>query len=190
MRGTADFTVERLAGHLGTHRSAGLPTSLGADLGPFARFAGPPTQPQECGVKPAASLHQSGLARGGVADCRKLIADGRFTSRPIMGRGPLKPACGARAANPVMLPIHIIGGGLAGSEAAWQAARAGHRAVLHEMRPHTPTAAHRSDRLAELVCSNSLKSDQPGTAPWLLKQELRRMGSLLIEIAGRARVPG
>src|SRR5712692_2013473 len=89
-----------------------------------------------------------------------------------------------------MQPIQIIGGGLAGSEAAWQVARAGHRVVLREMRPRTPTAAHRSDRLAELVCSNSLKSDQPGTAPWLLKEELRRMGSLLIEIAASERIPG
>src|SRR5262245_56266662 len=89
-----------------------------------------------------------------------------------------------------MLPIHVIGGGLAGSEAAWQVTRAGYRVVLHEMRPQKRTPAHRSGLLAELVCSNSLKSDQPDTAPWLLKQELRRLGSLLIEIAGRARVPG
>jgi methylenetetrahydrofolate--tRNA-(uracil-5-)-methyltransferase len=89
-----------------------------------------------------------------------------------------------------MAPIHVIGGGLAGSEAAWQAARQGHRVILHEMRPLTPTAAHCTGHLAELVCSNSLKSDQPGTAPWLLKEELRRLGSLLIEAAARARVPG
>jgi methylenetetrahydrofolate--tRNA-(uracil-5-)-methyltransferase len=66
--------------------------------------------------------------------------------------------------------IHIIGGGLAGSEAAWQIAEAGFAAVLHEMRPVHPTAAHRTDRLAELVCSNSLKSEQESSAPWLLKR--------------------
>jgi methylenetetrahydrofolate--tRNA-(uracil-5-)-methyltransferase len=86
--------------------------------------------------------------------------------------------------------IHIVGGGLAGCEAAWQVARAGGRAVLHEMRPLRPTPAHKTGDLAELVCSNSLKSEQPNSAPWLLKEELRRLGSLLIgEIAPRARVP-
>jgi len=67
-----------------------------------------------------------------------------------------------------MRPIHIIGGGLAGSEAAWQIARRGHAAVLHEMRPTRRTPAHQTDRLAELVCSNSLKSESLSTAPWLL----------------------
>jgi methylenetetrahydrofolate--tRNA-(uracil-5-)-methyltransferase len=86
--------------------------------------------------------------------------------------------------------IHIIGGGLAGCEAAWQVARAGGRAVLYEMRPLRQTAAHKTGDLAELVCSNSLKSEQQNSAPWLLKEELRRLGSLLIgEIAPRARVP-
>src|SRR5580658_4879013 len=86
--------------------------------------------------------------------------------------------------------VHIVGGGLAGCEAAWQIARAGGRTVLHEMRPARSTQAHKTDRLAELVCSNSLKSEQENTAPWLLKEELRRLGSLLIgEIAPRTRVP-
>jgi len=87
-------------------------------------------------------------------------------------------------------PIHILGGGLAGSEAAWQIARRGLRVVLHEMRPARRTPAHQTDRLAELVCSNSLKSEQPSTAPWLLKEELRRFGSLLLAAAEKARVPG
>jgi methylenetetrahydrofolate--tRNA-(uracil-5-)-methyltransferase len=86
--------------------------------------------------------------------------------------------------------IHIVGGGLAGCEAGWQVARAGGRAVLYEMRPLRQTPAHKTGGLAELVCSNSLKSEQPNGAPWLLKEELRRLGSLLIgEIAPRARVP-
>jgi methylenetetrahydrofolate--tRNA-(uracil-5-)-methyltransferase len=89
-----------------------------------------------------------------------------------------------------MRPIHIIGGGLAGSEAAWQIARRGHAAVLHEMRPTRRTPAHQTDRLAELVCSNSLKSESLSTAPWLLKEELRRLGSLLLSAAQKARVPG
>ena len=86
--------------------------------------------------------------------------------------------------------IHIIGGGLAGSEAAWQVARAGLPVILYEMRPLRQTAAHRTDYLAELVCSNSLKSDQGPSASWLLKEELRRLDSLLLRIADRARVPG
>ncbi|HLH45015.1 MAG TPA: methylenetetrahydrofolate--tRNA-(uracil(54)-C(5))-methyltransferase (FADH(2)-oxidizing) TrmFO [Bryobacteraceae bacterium] len=87
--------------------------------------------------------------------------------------------------------VHIVGGGLAGCEAAWQVARRGVRAVLYEMRPGRQTPAHKTDALAELVCSNSLKSESVNTAAWLLKEELRRLGSLLIgEIAPRTRVPG
>jgi methylenetetrahydrofolate--tRNA-(uracil-5-)-methyltransferase len=86
--------------------------------------------------------------------------------------------------------IHIAGGGLAGSEAAWQVARRGIPCVLHEMRPMRPTPAHQTDSLAELVCSNSLKSESESTAPWLLKEELRRLDSLLLQAAQKARVPG
>ncbi len=86
--------------------------------------------------------------------------------------------------------IHIIGGGLAGAEAAWQAAEAGVRVVLSEMRPERQTPAHQTGQLAELVCSNSLKTEQESSAPWLLKQELRRLGSLLLATAAKARVPG
>jgi methylenetetrahydrofolate--tRNA-(uracil-5-)-methyltransferase len=86
--------------------------------------------------------------------------------------------------------IHIIGGGLAGCEAAWQVARRGLDCVLYEMRPVRPTPAHQTDQLAELVCSNSLKSESESTAPWLLKEELRRLDSLLLACAQRARVPG
>src|SRR5678809_171362 len=85
--------------------------------------------------------------------------------------------------------IHVIGGGLAGSEAAWQAARMGARVKLYEMRPQLRTPAHTTDKLAEIVCSNSLKSDEPGTAPYLLKEELRRAGSLLLDVAAGTRVP-
>ena len=74
-------------------------------------------------------------------------------------------------------PIHIIGGGLAGSEAAWQAAEAGVPAVLHEMRPHRGTAAHQGENLAELVCSNSFRSDDwEHNAVGLLHAEMRRCG--------------
>jgi methylenetetrahydrofolate--tRNA-(uracil-5-)-methyltransferase len=85
--------------------------------------------------------------------------------------------------------ITVIGGGLAGCEAAWQIARAGERVRLYEMRPVRCTPAHTTDRLAEIVCSNSLKSDQPYNASWLLKEELRRLGSILIQIADSVRVP-
>ncbi|MCI0660085.1 MAG: methylenetetrahydrofolate--tRNA-(uracil(54)-C(5))-methyltransferase (FADH(2)-oxidizing) TrmFO [Acidobacteria bacterium] len=85
--------------------------------------------------------------------------------------------------------INVIGGGLAGSEAAWQAARRGVKVRLFEMRPLRSTGAHRTGNLAELVCSNSLKSDLPDTAPRLLKDELRSGESLLIDLASRAAVP-
>jgi methylenetetrahydrofolate--tRNA-(uracil-5-)-methyltransferase len=85
--------------------------------------------------------------------------------------------------------VHIIGGGLAGCEAAWQVARAGGKAILYEMRPAKQTPAHKTASLAELVCSNSLKSEQDNSAPRILKDELRRLGSLLIQIADRTRVP-
>ncbi len=89
-----------------------------------------------------------------------------------------------------MHPIHILGGGLAGSEAAWQIATAGFDCVLFEMRPQRPTPAHKTDQLAELVCSNSLKSEGENSAPWLLKEELRKLDSLLLRAAREARVPG
>jgi methylenetetrahydrofolate--tRNA-(uracil-5-)-methyltransferase len=85
--------------------------------------------------------------------------------------------------------IKIIGAGLAGSEAAWQCARRGLAVELYEMRPVRSTPAHETANFAELVCSNSLKSDSENTAPWLLKEEMRRAGSLLMEIARRAQVP-
>src|SRR5262245_50428977 len=85
--------------------------------------------------------------------------------------------------------VNVIGGGLAGSEAACQIARMGEKVRLYEMRPVRPTPAHCTDRLAEIVCSNSLKSDQPYNASWLLKEELRRLGSILIQIADSVRVP-
>ncbi len=88
-----------------------------------------------------------------------------------------------------MKNVTVIGGGLAGVEAAWQAARAGAHVVLYEMRPQKQTPAHRTDKLAEIVCSNSLKSDEPGTAPYLLKEELRRAGSLVLEVAAATKVP-
>lgn len=85
--------------------------------------------------------------------------------------------------------INVIGGGLAGVEAAWQAARAGAHVRLFEMRPVMKTPAHRTDKLAEIVCSNSLKSDEPGSASYLLKEELRRGQSLVMEVAAATRVP-
>ncbi len=86
-------------------------------------------------------------------------------------------------------PITVIGGGLAGSEAAWQIAKQGLRVQLFEMRPVLPTPAHKTDQLAEIVCSNSFKSDQKGTAPWLLKEELKQLDSLLMRLAYENRVP-
>ncbi|MBV9084918.1 MAG: methylenetetrahydrofolate--tRNA-(uracil(54)-C(5))-methyltransferase (FADH(2)-oxidizing) TrmFO [Acidobacteriaceae bacterium] len=86
--------------------------------------------------------------------------------------------------------VHIVGAGLAGCEAAFQAAEAGVRVLLYEMRPHKRSAAHKTDSFGELVCSNSLKTEQLHSAPWLLKQEMRRLDSMLMRAAERARVPG
>ncbi|MGB7209895.1 MAG: methylenetetrahydrofolate--tRNA-(uracil(54)-C(5))-methyltransferase (FADH(2)-oxidizing) TrmFO [Pyrinomonadaceae bacterium] len=85
--------------------------------------------------------------------------------------------------------INVIGGGLAGVEAAWQAAEMGVRVRLYEMRPVQQTPAHRTDKLAEIVCSNSLKTDEPGSAPYLLKEELRRGRSLVMKAAEATKVP-
>ena len=87
------------------------------------------------------------------------------------------------------MKINVIGGGLAGVEAAWQAAETGAKVKLYEMRPVAQTPAHRTDKLAEIVCSNSLKSDEVGSAPYLLKEELRRGGSLAMRAAEATRVP-
>src|ERR1700723_2206855 len=88
-----------------------------------------------------------------------------------------------------MARVRIIGAGLAGSEAAWQCANRGVEVDLFEMRPVRSTPAHQTTDFAELVCSNSLKSDSENTAPWLLKEEMRRAGSLLIEIGRQTAVP-
>ena len=87
-------------------------------------------------------------------------------------------------------PIHIVGGGLAGSEAAWQIAKAGVPVVLHEMRPVRGTDAHKTDKLAELVCSNSFRSDDAATnAVGLLHAEMRLMGSLIMAMGDANQVP-
>ena len=86
-------------------------------------------------------------------------------------------------------PVRVLGGGLAGCEAAWRLARAGHAVELWEMRPERTTPAHRTDALAELVCTNSFKSTDPANAHGLLKAEMRCLGSILLEAADEARVP-
>lgn len=85
--------------------------------------------------------------------------------------------------------VNVVGGGLAGVEAAWQAAELGVKVRLYEMRPVQQTPAHRTDKLAEIVCSNSLKTDEPGSAPYLLKEELRRGDSMVMQAAAATKVP-
>src|SRR2546423_3301297 len=87
-----------------------------------------------------------------------------------------------------MSNVHVIGGGLAGSEAAYQLAQRGHDVILHEMRPVVATPAHKTDRLAELVCSNTFKSTEVTNAHGLLKAEMRLFGSIILEAADAARV--
>src|ERR1700748_2325391 len=86
--------------------------------------------------------------------------------------------------------IHIVGGGLAGSEAAWQLGQRGHDVVIHEMRGVRGTPAHKTDRLAELVCSNTFKSTETSNAHGLLKAEMRLLGSVILEAADAVPVPG
>src|SRR5271154_1874948 len=87
-------------------------------------------------------------------------------------------------------PVHVVGGGLAGSEAAWQIAQAGVPVVLHEMRPIRGTDAHQTDRLAELVCSNSFRSDDwENNAVGLLHAEMRRLGSVIMACADANQTP-
>ena len=88
-----------------------------------------------------------------------------------------------------MAEIQVIGAGLAGSEAAWQLAQRGHQVELFEMRPATPTPAHQTGKAAEMVCSNSFKSDDPNSATGILKAEMRRMDSLILRCAEATRVP-
>src|SRR5208283_3894295 len=91
---------------------------------------------------------------------------------------------------PTISPVHIIGGGLAGSEAAWQIARRGVPVVLHEMRPLRSTAAHKTENFAELVCSNSFRSDDAGaSAVGLLHAEMRLLGSLVLRTADTHKLP-
>src|SRR3569832_796907 len=91
---------------------------------------------------------------------------------------------------PQSQPVHVIGAGLAGSEAAWQVAKAGVPVVLHEMRPDRMTEAHRTDGLAELVCSNSFRSDDAANnAVGLLHAEMRRLDSLIMRAADANQVP-
>ena len=111
-------------------------------------------------------------------------ASGRRPAK-IGGEGLLSGIEGAST----NMRVRIIGAGLAGAEAAWQCARRGVAVELFEMRPVRSTPAHQTDAFAELVCSNSLKSESENTAPWLLKEEMRRAGSLLLEIARETAVP-
>src|SRR6185437_4740083 len=88
-----------------------------------------------------------------------------------------------------MAEVTVVGGGLAGCEAAWQLAERGHEVTLVEMRPVQTTPAHQTEHLAELVCTNSFKSEDPTNAHGLLKREMRTLGSLLLAAAVEARVP-
>src|SRR5260221_682862 len=97
--------------------------------------------------------------------------------------------CGLSCKTHMTERVTIVGGGLAGSEAAWQLARRGVSVDLFEMRPVRPTEAHQTDRLSELVCSNSFRNASLETAVGCLKEEMRRLGSLILAIADRTSVP-
>src|SRR5512139_480745 len=131
----------------------------------------------------------------GPADCRGVPA-----MRLEVPRGKVQPQDGPHEGLPegrlhvqgshfLKKPISIIGGGLAGCEAAWQLAKRGHEVTLHEMKPGKFSPAHRSPKLAELVCSNSLRSNERTSAVGLLKEELRRLDSLIMAAADATTVP-
>jgi methylenetetrahydrofolate--tRNA-(uracil-5-)-methyltransferase len=109
---------------------------------------------------------------------------------PATASAILPPVTSGRPTPPGPGLVHVVGGGLAGSEAAWQLAERGHDVVIHEMRPARPTEAHKTERLAELVCSNTFKSTEVSNAHGLLKAEMRILGSLILWAADQARVPG
>src|ERR1700722_7574256 len=122
-----------------------------------------------------------------VGPCRASLQ-----SPGLISDTPTKPLTtpGGFVTSAPMHPIHIIGGGLAGSEAAWQAANAGVPVVLHEMRPTRTTAAHQTPHLAELVCSNSFRSDDSSTnAVGILHREMRALGSIILQSADAHQVP-
>src|SRR6185437_16041849 len=96
--------------------------------------------------------------------------------------------CGMRKSVQPEVPVAVVGGGLAGSEAAWQLASRGFDVKLHEMRPVVMTPAHKTERLAELVCSNTFKSTELTNAHGLLKAEMRLLGSIILHAADAARV--
>ena len=124
-------------------------------------------------------------------NCNSEVAGGTTTLNIDRARTILMPARRSNGAmGDIRERVHVIGGGLAGSEAAWQLAERGHDVILHEMRPVRPTPAHKTDRLAELVCSNTFKSTETTNAHGLLKAEMRVLGSLILDAADIARVPG
>jgi len=109
---------------------------------------------------------------------------------PIEANGVIGYARAMENSATSIKPVHVIGGGLAGSEAAWQLAQAGVPVIIHEMRPVKKTAAHETDGLAELVCSNSFRSDNAlGNAVGLLHEEMRRAGSLIMKCADEHKLP-
>ena len=145
-----------------------------------------PARGRRAGRRRAASAPaRTGAGRGRCAGATLAAA----VEAKAQVRRPSAEAEGRERPSPSALmpdvPIRIIGGGLAGSEAAWQAASRGVRVVLYEMRPVRPTAVHKTDRLAELVCSNSFRGDKLDNAVGLLKEEMRRLGSLVHARGGR-----
>ena len=127
---------------------------------------------------------------GGIVWNNLPLATACWIVRRVEGTPPLSKLCRERYIAGMSDTLHIVGGGLAGSEAAWQAARRGIQVVLHEMRPKCGTFAHKTGKLAELVCSNSFRSDDDEhNAVGLLHWEMRQAGGIVIEAGDRHRLP-
>ena len=164
--------------------------------------ADPGSVPRLRHAVPAREDHEEGRAPARLQQGRLLVREGRAARRragacvDVVSR-PSSIVWGCRELTwdlPTVIchrpdMIHVIGGGLAGCEAAWQAASRGVPVTIHEMRPVRPTEVHKTDRLAELVCSNSFRGDKLDNAVGLLKEEMRRLDSLVMHAAELARVP-
>ena len=184
---------------LGPHPDSGAPVRvLAGRYGPYVtdgttnaslpRGMEPPTVTLEIAVGLlAARAGAAPSSRRGARTSRKRAPSKSSKTTKTTPRRPRSPS--HPFGDPDTRMIHVIGGGLAGTEAAWQAAELGASVVVHEMRPVTSTAVHRTDRLAELVCSNSFRGDKLDNAVGLLKAEMRRLGSIVMRAADAARVP-
>ena len=179
---------------LGAHPDSGAPVRvLDGRYGPYVTDGETNASLPKGTAPDALTMDEAKALLAARAGAAKAARRGRAAKKAGAGRRRRRRRSAGAAAradsSDRAFMIHIIGGGLAGSEAAWQAAELGVPVTIHEMRPVRPTAVHKTDGLAELVCSNSFRGDKLDNAVGLLKEEMRRLGSLIMRAADAARVP-